>query len=387
MKNRMMELYRSLAKHFSQLCRVPVTVVDSAERSILLTHKGDAIYYCDQCPNRCQHLQTMLYGCNEARRWKGRYIFYCPIGLVLSAVNVPETDQTVVAGPLITGEVQDTVFDLPDYIDPESVLPLFQCSADTLNHISSVLEMAVYGLRYRPETSSYDRNVIPDDDMPEDDAVYTAFPLAGILKEAVRNGDAEQTRNAINCLLQYVYTPHPDQFALIKSRAVQLVRLLAKEAPDQSEEALYNDTYIPALKRTTAPDEMDITLSEILHHFMDYAFDFTQIRYADTVYRVMEFIKSNYNEKIGLEDVAAYVHLSSSHVGSLFRKKTGQTVSEYLNHVRIEKSKALLKWGDLPISDVAYLCGFGDQSYFTHVFKRQTGLSPKNFRQCAKGQK
>lgn len=137
MKNRMMELYRSLAKHFSQLCTIPVTVVDSAERSILLTHKGDAVYYCDQCPNRCQHLQTMLYGCNEARRWKGRYIFYCPIGLVLSAVNVPETDQTVVAGPLITGEVQDTVFDLPDYIDPESVLPLFQCSADTLNHISS----------------------------------------------------------------------------------------------------------------------------------------------------------------------------------------------------------------------------------------------------------
>jgi len=383
MKNRMTELYRSLAKHFSQLCSLPVTVVDSADRSILLTHKADAVYFCDRCPNRCRLLQTMLYGCNEARRWNGRYIFYCPIGLVFSAVTVPETDQTVVAGPLITGEVQDTIFDLPDYIDPESVLPLFHCSADTLNHISSILEMAVYGLRYRPEPSAYDRNVIPGEDEPEDEDLYTGFPLAGTLKEAVRSGSKAQTQDALNHLLRYVYAPHPDQLALIKSRAVQLVRLLAKEAPDQSEEALYLESYIPALKKTGVLEEMDIIMTELLHHFVDYTFDFSQIRHADTVYHIMEFIKSNYEKKIGLEEVAAYVHLSSSHVGSLFRKKTGQTVSEYLNQVRIEKSKTLLAWSDMPIFDVAYLCGFGDQSYFTHVFKKQTGLSPKKFRQQA----
>lgn len=381
-----MELYRSLAKHFSGLCTVPVTVVDSVERNILLTHRGDAVYYCDQCPNRCRQLQTMLYGCNEARRWKGRYIFYCPIGLVFSAVTVPETDQTVVAGPLITGEVQDTLFDLPDYIDPESVLSLFHCSADTLNHISSILEMAVYGLRYRPEPSSYDRNIIPGQKEPQDDEAYTGFPLAGILEEAVRNGDRERTRNAINRLLEYVYAPHPDQLALIKSRAVQLVWLLAREAPDQSEEMLYRDTYIPALKSVAGLEEMDIILSEILHHFVDYTFDFPQIRHADTVYHVMEFIRTNYEKKISLEHVAGYVHLSSSYVGSLFRRKTGQTVSAYLNQVRIEKSKALLSCGELPISDVSYLCGFGDQSYFTRVFKKQTGLSPNKFRQQTKGQ-
>lgn len=386
MNGRMMELYRSLTKHFSRLCTVPVSVVDSVDRSILLTHRGDAVYYCDQCPNRCRQLQTMLYGCNEARRWKGRYIFYCPIGLVFSAVTVPETDQTVVAGPLITGEVQDTLFDLPDNIDPETILPVSRCSADTLNHISSILEMAVYGLRYRPEPSSYDRNVIPGQEEPEDDEDYAGFPLAGILEEAVRRGDREQTRNAINRLLQYVYAPHPDQLALIKSRAVQLVRLFAKEAPDQSEERLYCDTYIPALKSAAGLEEMDVTLSEILHHFVDYTFEFPQIRHADTVYHAMEFIRSNYDKKIGLEHVADHVHLSSSYVGSLFRRKTGQTVSDYLNQVRMEKSKAILSHGDLPISDIAYQCGFGDQSYFTRVFKKQTGLSPGQYRRQTKGQ-
>ena len=385
MKNRMTELYLPLIRHFSELCATPVTVVDSADRSILHTHKGNAVYYCEQCPNRCGLLQTMLYGCNEARRWKGKYIFYCPIGRVFSAVSVPETDHTVVAGPMITGEVQDTLFDLPEYIDPASILPLSHCSAEMLNHISSILEMAVYGLRYRPEPAAYDRNVITDEDSQEE-TVYAELPLAGILEEAVRSGSENRTRDALNRLLRYVYAPHPDQMALIKSRAIQLVYLLVKEAPDQAEQALYLESYIPTLKTAATLEEMDILMTEILHHFVDYTFNFSQIRHADTVYRIMEYIKSNFQNKIGLEEVAAYVHLSSSHVGSLFRRKTGQTVSEYLNQVRIEKSKALLRMGDLPISDIAYLCGFGDQSYFTHVFKKQTGLSPKKFRQQSKCQ-
>lgn len=381
----MTELYLPLIKHFSQLCATPVTVVDSADRSILHTYKGDAVYYCRQCPNRCSLLQTMLYGCNEARRWKGKYIFYCPIGLVFCAVSVPETDHTVVAGPMITGEVQDTLFDLPEYIDPASILPLSQCSAEMLNHISSILEMAVYGLRYRPEPAAYDRNVISDGEEPTDTPIYAEFPLSGILKEALHSGSEARTRDALNRLLRYVYAPHPDQLALIKSRAIQLIYLLAKEAPDQAEQALYLKSYIPTLKKTNTLEQMDILMTEVLHRFVDYTYGFSQIRHADTVYRIMEYIKSNYQNKIGLDEVAAYVHLSSSHVGSLFRKKTGQTISEYLNQVRIEKSKALLRMGDLPLSDIAYLCGFGDQSYFSHVFKKQTGLSPKKFRQQAKG--
>ena len=126
---------------------------------------------------------------------------------------------------------------------------------------------------------------------------------------------------------------------------------------------------------------MDITLAQMLHVYMDYSFDFSQIRHSDTIYRVMDYIKSHYGSKITLEGIAASVHLSGSHLSGLFRKETGQTISAYINHVRIEKSKQLLKTSETPIAQIGALCGFEDQSYFTRVFKQQTGLSPKKYRQ------
>ncbi|MDD7652976.1 MAG: helix-turn-helix transcriptional regulator [Candidatus Faecousia sp.] len=67
----------------------------------------------------------------------------------------------------------------------------------------------------------------------------------------------------------------------------------------------------------------------------------------------------------------------------MFRKETGQTISAYVSHIRIEKSKALLRQPGVPIAEIAGLCGFEDQSYFTRVFKKQTGISPKQYRNNA----
>ena len=132
---------------------------------------------------------------------------------------------------------------------------------------------------------------------------------------------------------------------------------------------------------------MDEALAEVLHHFVDYTFDFTEVKHSDTIYRIMEYVKSNYSRKITLEELAAYVYLSPSHISSLFRKETGQTISAYINHVRIEKSKFLLRQAGIPLADIAVLCGFEDQSYFTRVFKKYTGISPRQYRNNAIGDK
>ena len=64
----------------------------------------------------------------------------------------------------------------------------------------------------------------------------------------------------------------------------------------------------------------------------------------------------------------------------LFKKSTGSSFKEYLNMVRIEESKRLLSNTDFSIIDIAIAVGFEDQSYFSKVFKKFTGLTPKQFR-------
>ena len=382
------ELYRSLAKHFSGLCAVPVSLVVAQERSICFTESRNAPFFCDGCPNRCRLQATMLYGCNEARRWRGRYTYYCPIGLVFCAVSIPESSQAVVAGPMVIGELQDTLLDLPEGIDREQVRTVSNYSSQQLQHLCSLLEMAAAGARYRPD-GAYDRNVVREPEPEETAVVHNSFPymseLEDALRQAIRDQDKPRAREVVNKLLRYVYSPHPDRLALIRSRAVQLAYLLSAIASSgengSQETLLYRQTYIPALKKAGTLEEVDITLAEMLHVYMDYSFDFSQIRHSDTIYRVMDFIKSHYGTKITLEEIAASVHLSASHLSGMFRKETGQTISSYLSYVRIEKSKQLLKTSETPIAQIGALCGFEDQSYFTRVFKQQTGLSPKKYRQ------
>ena len=85
-------------------------------------------------------------------------------------------------------------------------------------------------------------------------------------------------------------------------------------------------------------------------------------------------------EEDSLQDLADRVYLSRSYLSSLFKKETGDSITNYINRVRVEKSKALLVGSTVSLAEVAHLCGFEDQSYFTRVFKAKEGVSPKKFR-------
>ena len=81
-----------------------------------------------------------------------------------------------------------------------------------------------------------------------------------------------------------------------------------------------------------------------------------------------------------LESVAAHVHLNPSYFSTMFRQATGSTFKEYLSMVRVEESKRLLANTDYSLIDIAVATGFQDQSYFSKVFKRYTGLTPGQYR-------
>ena len=74
------------------------------------------------------------------------------------------------------------------------------------------------------------------------------------------------------------------------------------------------------------------------------------------------------------------VYLSPAYFSRVFKKEMGVTFNSFLNEVRIEKSKSLLRNNDLKMVDIALMVGFESQSYFTKVFKKITGISPLQYR-------
>lgn len=103
------------------------------------------------------------------------------------------------------------------------------------------------------------------------------------------------------------------------------------------------------------------------------------------VKNALAYIEENYTQKIKLSDVAEKTYVSQWHLSKLLNRKLGQSFSEILNNVRIEKAKALLVDPSLRIGDIAETVGFLDMAHFSRVFKRQTGISANEYRNTILG--
>jgi AraC-like DNA-binding protein len=96
--------------------------------------------------------------------------------------------------------------------------------------------------------------------------------------------------------------------------------------------------------------------------------------------KAKEFTLEHFSDDtLDREAVAAHVGLNPAYFGKVFNKETSVHYSEYLTELRIEKAKELLLLTSKNVTEIAYETGFSSQSYFSTVFKRKTGLTPKQY--------
>lgn len=98
------------------------------------------------------------------------------------------------------------------------------------------------------------------------------------------------------------------------------------------------------------------------------------------VKKLDELLNDRWNEQITLEELAAAVGKYPTTISKYFRKYFSCTMGEYLRKIRIGKSLPLIKNSPMPLTEIAFYCGFADQSHFTRNFKEMTGFLPKDFR-------
>ncbi|MDR6125269.1 two-component system response regulator YesN [Bacillus sp. SLBN-46] len=102
--------------------------------------------------------------------------------------------------------------------------------------------------------------------------------------------------------------------------------------------------------------------------------------YSPIIKIILEYLELNYHESISLKSLGEEFHVSPNYISRLFKKETGIGLFDYLNEIRIQKSKALLKDYQYKIYEVAEMVGFKSQVHFAIVFNKYEGMSPKDFR-------
>ena len=95
--------------------------------------------------------------------------------------------------------------------------------------------------------------------------------------------------------------------------------------------------------------------------------------------KAIDYITDNYSQPITLEMVARNTGMSRYHFSRLFKQQMGISFKRYLNRTRIQKAKALLSEHRYNVTEVCYAVGFNDASYFSRVFRKEEGSSPKRF--------
>ncbi|MNC35613.1 HTH-type transcriptional regulator YesS [compost metagenome] len=89
-----------------------------------------------------------------------------------------------------------------------------------------------------------------------------------------------------------------------------------------------------------------------------------------------EYIHKHYAEDITLELLASQLYISKNYLNQLFKKVTGETFTNYVIRVRIEKAKTLLQGGSYLIYEVSEMVGYQNVPYFSTLFKKYCGVSP-----------
>lgn len=94
----------------------------------------------------------------------------------------------------------------------------------------------------------------------------------------------------------------------------------------------------------------------------------------------IDYLLKNYSEPVTLEQCANIACMSPSHFSRLFHSLTSMTFKEYLNKIRIDKACQMLKEKDYSVTELSLAVGFNSSSYFSHVFRQQTGMTPLSYR-------
>lgn len=133
------------------------------------------------------------------------------------------------------------------------------------------------------------------------------------------------------------------------------------------------------MEQNSAGDLEEITLHFIKEHLKERG---GAGEAADElINKVKAYAAKHYMENLSLDCLACEVHLSPSYLSRLFKKVTGENLSAYVQNIRIEEAKILLKTTELRAYEVGERVGIPDPVYFSRIFKKMTGCKPKDYRE------
>lgn len=387
---------------------LPIGLLDKEGKRV--KYFGEACKYCSilkkyQPLGLCE--KTYIRASNLAKNLGESYIFTCNGNLnhiIVPLLNKGTVVGSILAGPFLLDKPDSTLiqdigkkyniptfamFDMYDELSNVKIMP-----PTHITHASRLLNYLCFDLTLKKDIPNVKQIKLHQQarigesiqmykDTEANDTNYP-YEKEKELITKVKLGNISDAKGILNDLLGYVLFSEGNNIEAIKNRAVELSSLLSRAAIEggaATDRILkMNNNFLKSIQQVDDLEDLCYRLQEIVEEFTEAMFHQIPSKNNEVIKKAIKYITKNFSRQITLEEVSSVVHLSPSYFSSLFKECTGSTFKEYLNMIRVEESKRLLSNTDYSIIDIAIATGFESHSYFTKIFKRYTGYTPKQFR-------
>ncbi len=216
---------------------------------------------------------------------------------------------------------------------------------------------------------------------------HAAYSTELAFYHAVQSGDMKRVRETMSPL-------DSEGFGTLSSNpvvnlryhliiSIAMITRFCMEAGMPAEEAYtLSDLYIQKADTSVTEKEVSALHKEMIFDFTNRMRKLkTEQIYSKPICQCFDYIYDYLHTPITLQDLADFVDLHPAYLSALFKKQVGVSISSYIRRVRIDAAKNMLRYSEYtPIEIANYLC-FSSHSYFIHIFKEETGLTPRQYQQ------
>jgi two-component system response regulator YesN len=402
----------ALLKHFSVVTGLNTALYSAEGDEILASRKEFSVCaLAKNCP-RCR--EYIAYGGIKSMELGEPYIYACGCGLVMCSSPIIYNETlagSIACGPAILWEADEiaknefeektTAMSLQNAVELLQFVPALDCvNITSASQILFILvnslsrEYSVF-LKQRAEINAQqlhisnlilERKIAAAGIRELEKHVSAVYPVETEkeLIAFVQSGNKTPAVKILNDFLGVIFSFAGGNLDTIRIKLFELIAFLSRAAVDAGaplrEVNRITRESFEICDESTDFERLCFLTTRAMGEFIDTVYENRQNKKTSLhLTKAIEYIMNHYTEELTLAGVAGAVFVSEYYLSHLFRKEMNTTFSDYVSRVRIEKAKDLLRDTNVQIWEVAEQAGFNDPNYFAKIFKKNSGVSPKEY--------
>lgn len=200
-----------------------------------------------------------------------------------------------------------------------------------------------------------------------------------MLLKSIKNYNYRESKDTVQKIIMYFKNFNLDE---VKNYSINLINSILILTNIKLEKLSQN--YKKILKYSIDIESIANCLKIALDDIFDKIMENKDLNSQSELECILNYIEKNFKKDIMLKDVANYVNLSTSYLSKFFKKNLNINFNEYITNRRIEEAKKILTYTDVTVNELTFNIGYSEPNYFCRVFKKETGMTPIEYRKNTK---